>query len=116
MTEVPRMTSPTAAIPRAPAYPVEISASGASSSKAVALAQPARLGRPVHAQGPEGEVLAVAVVAQIEDARKPRAGVLAFRPETLGVLLPEQVVHAAQYAVRVHLAGAEEREQRPCGL
>src|SRR5438034_11214139 len=77
---------------------------------------PARLERPVHGQGPEGEVLAVAVVAQIDDARKPCAGVLAFRPETLGVLLPEQVVHAAQYAERVHLAGAEEREQRPCGL
>ena len=49
----------------------------------------ARLERPVHGQGPEVEILTVAVVAQIEDARKPRAGMLAFRPEALRVLLPE---------------------------
>src|SRR6266849_5749962 len=82
----------------------------------VRAAAPACLERPVHGQGPEGEVLAVAVVAQIEDARKPGAGVLAFRPVASRVLLPVQVVHAAQHAERVHLAGAEEREQRPRGL
>src|SRR5438034_10403708 len=74
---------------------------------------PARLERPVHGQGPEGEVLAVAVVAQIEDARKPRTGVLAFRPVALRVLLPDQIVHTAQHAKRVHLAGAGEPEPRP---
>src|SRR5881296_4272397 len=82
----------------------------------VRAAPPARLERPVHGQGPEGKVLAVAVVAQIEDARKPRAGVLAFRPDALRVLLPEQIVYAAQQTERVHLAGAEERDQRPRGL
>src|SRR5207247_3658582 len=82
----------------------------------VGAAPPARLERPVHGQGPEGEVLAVAVVAQIEDAWKPRAGVRTFRPGALRVLLPEQVVHAAQDAERVHLAGAEERDHRPRSL
>src|SRR5205807_10663216 len=61
----------------------------------------ARLERPVHGQGREGEVLAVAVVAQIEDARKPGAGVLAFRLVTFLVLLPEQAVHSAQPAHRI---------------
>src|SRR5207245_10270993 len=62
------------------------------------------------------KVLAVAVGAQRAGARRRRAGVLAFRPDALRVLLPEQIVYAAQQTERVHLAGAEERDQRPRGL
>src|SRR5580704_1933877 len=68
---------------------------------------------PVARQRPEREEFRVAVVAQIEHARKTRAGIVLFVPETVAALRGGEIFYAARHRRMIDLARGHEAEQRP---
>src|SRR3990172_9530 len=70
-------------------------------------------GGAVAPQRPEGEVLRVEVVLQVEDAREPRPVPERVGPAAVGLLRAEQVLDAALDHGPARPPRGEEREQRP---
>src|SRR2546428_1950428 len=70
----------------------------------------------VDSQSPEGEILRVQVVLQIEDPREARPVPERILPRAIGVLRPQQVVDTALDDRAARAPGREEPEQRPRGL
>src|SRR5881628_1150883 len=70
----------------------------------------------VDSQSPEGEILRVQVVLQVEDPREARSVPERILPRAIGVLRPQQVVDAALDDRAARTPGREEPEQRLRGL
>ena len=64
-------------------------------------------------QRPEREELRIAVVAQIEHARKPRRSVTLLVPKAIGTLRRRQVIDAARDRRMRRFAGRHQAEQGP---
>src|SRR5688572_7240904 len=67
-------------------------------------------------QRPEREEFRIAVIVQIEDARKTPAGVMGLRPQAVGLLRRLQIIHPARHGRMIHLPRRHQAQQRPGGL
>src|SRR5262249_17340596 len=68
---------------------------------------------PIDAERPQGKVLRVEVILQVEDAREPRAVPERIFPATVALLRLDQIPDAAIDSRSVAATCREEPEQRP---
>ena len=73
-------------------------------------------GAPIHAEGPEREVLGVQVILEIEDAREPGAVPERVVPGAVRRSGSRQVADAALHRAALGTARREQAEERPRGL
>src|SRR6476646_11161882 len=71
---------------------------------------------PIHGKRPERKILAVPVIAQIEDARKARARMANLFPRAVFSLMAEEIINSSHDADGIRHAGRQERQQGPRSL
>src|SRR5580692_6813442 len=71
---------------------------------------------PVGRQRPEREIGAVAVILEIEHARKARRRVGRITPETIALLGAPQIFDATAHCVRTAATRRQQRQQCPRSL
>src|SRR5690349_9845892 len=67
-------------------------------------------------QGPEREEFRIAVIVEIEHARKTAAGVMRLAPQPVTLLRGFQIIDAACHRRMIDLACRHQAQQRPGGL
>src|SRR5579872_2449228 len=76
----------------------------------------ARLQVAITRQRPEWEEFRIAVIVEIEDARKTTAGVMRLGPQPVRTLRAFQIRDAARHGGMIHLSCRHQAQKRPGGL